>query len=154
MLCHLIFLVRIFACTNFRSPHPPMHKTKREMILHLTTFVFKDFFKNMDHFLNFYWICYCFYFMLFAFWPQDMWAHSSPTRDQTLTPALEGKVFTTGPPGKSLTPLLLTYSVIQGYKVKLPHFLNVFTKFSNMVLLFIYFLLILRILTSLLNCQI
>ena len=42
--------------------------------------------------------------LLFFFfsWLRDRRDLSSPTRDQTLTPALEGEVLTPGPPGKSL----------------------------------------------------
>ena len=40
------------------------------------------------------------------FWPWGMWGLSSPSRGQTLTPCLEGKVLTTGPPGSPNTPLL------------------------------------------------
>ena len=38
-------------------------------------------------------------FYVLVFWPQGMWNHSSPSNLQA--PALEGKVLTTGPPGKS-----------------------------------------------------
>ena len=40
--------------------------------------------------------------LLFFFWLRDRRDLSSPNRDQTLTPALEGEVLTPGPPGKSL----------------------------------------------------
>ena len=43
-----------------------------------------------------------FLFYLLVFWPQGMWDLSSLIRDGTCTPALEGKVLTAGPPGKSL----------------------------------------------------
>ena len=36
-----------------------------------------------------------------VFWPRSMQDLSSPTRDQTCTPALEGEFLTTGPLGKS-----------------------------------------------------
>ena len=36
-----------------------------------------------------------------VFWSQDMWDLSYLTRNRTCTPALEGGVLTTGPPGKS-----------------------------------------------------
>ena len=39
-----------------------------------------------------------------AFWPQDMWGPSSQARGM-MSLALEGKVLTTGPPGKSLGKL-------------------------------------------------
>ena len=49
-----------------------------------------------------------FYFILFKkkkkpvyFWPHRVQGLSSPTRDQTISHALEGRVLTTGPPGKS-----------------------------------------------------
>ena len=38
--------------------------------------------------------------LLCLFWPQVTWDLSSPARDQTRTPALEGEVLTTGPPEK------------------------------------------------------
>ena len=34
-------------------------------------------------------------------YPSDIWDLSSLTRDQTLSPALEGRFLTTGSPGKS-----------------------------------------------------
>ena len=40
-------------------------------------------------------------FYVSVFWPRGMWDLSSPTRDQTVSPELEGQVLTTGPPGKS-----------------------------------------------------
>ena len=53
---------------------------------------------------------FCFwliFWVFFFFWPQGMWDLSFPTRDWTLTPCIEGKVLTTGPPGKSLDDLSL-----------------------------------------------
>ena len=41
------------------------------------------------------------FFMFWLLWAGGMWVLSFPTRDQTHTPALEGKVLTTGLPGKS-----------------------------------------------------
>ena len=43
------------------------------------------------------------------FWPLGTWDLSSRTKDWTCTPALEGKVLTTGPPGKSPLP---SYSIV------------------------------------------
>ena len=40
-------------------------------------------------------------FYVSVFWPWGMWDLSSPRRDRTCMPALEDKVLTTGPPGKS-----------------------------------------------------
>ena len=40
-------------------------------------------------------------FYVLVFWLRGMWDLSSQIRDQTCTPALEGKVLTTGPPGIS-----------------------------------------------------
>ena len=37
----------------------------------------------------------------FAFWLRSLWDPSSPSRDWTCTPTLEGVVLTTGPLGKS-----------------------------------------------------
>ena len=45
---------------------------------------------------------YCFCFILWVSWLRGRWHLSSSTRDWTYTPALEGKVLTTGLPGKSL----------------------------------------------------
>ena len=58
-------------------------------------------------FLSLYWICYSIAPVLcvcVCVWPKGMWDFSSPTRDQTCTPTLEGKVLTNGPPGKSQKP--------------------------------------------------
>ena len=56
------------------------------------------FFKS----LYLYWICYNTAPALYlGFGPGGMWDLSSPTRDQTHIPVLEGEVLTTGPPGKS-----------------------------------------------------
>ena len=41
------------------------------------------------------------FYVLFS-WPRGMWDLSSLARDWTHSPALEGDVLTTGPPGKSL----------------------------------------------------
>ena len=38
----------------------------------------------------------------FGFWPGGMWNLSSLIRNRACTPALEGEVLTTAPPGKSL----------------------------------------------------
>ena len=43
-----------------------------------------------------------FLFYVLVVWPGVMWDLSFPTRDRTLSPALEGEVLTTAPPGKSL----------------------------------------------------
>ena len=39
--------------------------------------------------------------LFFFFWPWGMWDLSFPTGIEPTFPALEGKVLTTGPPGKS-----------------------------------------------------
>ena len=52
-------------------------------------------------FIEFVTILLFFYAFFFFFWPWDMWNPSSLTRNQTCTPALEGKVLKTGLPGKS-----------------------------------------------------
>ena len=50
---------------------------------------FKDFFFNVDHLKNLYWICYNIASVLcFVFLPQGMWDLSPPTRDWTWTPCL------------------------------------------------------------------
>ena len=43
------------------------------------------------------------------FWPLDKWDLSSWTKDWMFTPALEGKILTTGPPGKYPLP---SYSIL------------------------------------------
>ena len=48
---------------------------------------------------------YCFPYVLVV-WSQGMWDLSSPVRDGTQPPALEGKVLTTRPPGESVASLL------------------------------------------------
>ena len=57
----------------------------------------------MDHLKSLYWIYYLivsvFYVLAFQLW--GMWDLSSPTRDPTVPPALEGEVLTIGPPGMS-----------------------------------------------------
>ena len=40
-------------------------------------------------------------FYVWFFLPQDVWDSSSPTRDGTCIPVLEGEVVITGPPGTS-----------------------------------------------------
>ena len=47
-----------------------------------------------------------------VFWPRGTWDLRYLTRDQTHTPALEGEVLTTGPPGKSLSSSVLSRSVM------------------------------------------
>ena len=42
--------------------------------------------------------------MFCFFWPQDMWNLSFLTSGGICAPAFEGKVLTTGPPGKSQGP--------------------------------------------------
>ena len=54
--------------------------------------IFKVFIESVTILLLFY---------VLVFWLQGMWDLSSPTRDQTHTPALEGEVLTSGLPGKS-----------------------------------------------------
>ena len=49
---------------------------------------------------------YCFlFFYVLGFGAPGIWNFSFPTKDQTSPSALEGKVLTTGPPGKSLKHL-------------------------------------------------
>ena len=40
--------------------------------------------------------------LFYAFWPQGMWDLSCQRGTESASPALEDKVLTTGPPGKSL----------------------------------------------------
>ena len=51
---------------------------------------------------------YCFSFIFWFFGCKVCGIFSSPAKDQTGTPALEGKVLSTGPPGKSLMGLFNT----------------------------------------------
>ena len=62
--------------------------------------------------LNLLQYCFCFIFggLFFFFLPRGTWDLCSPTRDRTLTPALEGEVLTTGLPRKSLRALLDQHS--------------------------------------------
>ena len=71
-----------------------------EFCFHFLSFLFFD----ADHFFKVFieFVTKLFLFYVLAFWPWDTWALSSPTRDQTHTPALEGEVLTTGEPGTSL----------------------------------------------------
>ena len=63
-------------------------------------------------FLSLYWICYsiapvlcvCVCVCVCVFGQKACGISASPTRDQTCTPTLEGKVLTNGPPGKSQKP--------------------------------------------------
>ena len=67
------------------------------MILFMWT-IFKVFIESVTILLLFYAFIFCL---------QGMWDLSSPTRDQTHTPALEGKVLTTELPRKSPSTVLL-----------------------------------------------
>ena len=62
---------------------------------------------------------YGFCFMLWFFWPQGMWDLNSLTRDQTHTPALEGKVLTTEPAGKSFKWFYLTLTPVLWDRIKM-----------------------------------
>ena len=115
------FLMENFSHTESRDTLvPPLQSASKKFFLTFSSLIssspcsqqllvsfFFFFFLDVDHLKNLYWIWYniasvlCF-FCLFVFWPQSMWDCSSLTRDRTHTPALEGKVLTTGPPG---TPL-------------------------------------------------
>ena len=71
----------------------------------------------MDHFflkslLNFLTILLLFFVLVF--WQRSMWDHSSPTRDQTCTPELEGEVLTTEQPGKSISPFFWSPAALHG----------------------------------------
>ena len=75
------------------------------------TFFFKFFF-NVDHFKSLYWICYNITSALcFEFLPWGMRKLSSQTRDWTHT--LEGKVLTTGCPGKNPELILRNHYIRQ-----------------------------------------
>ena len=50
--------------------------------------------------------------LLFPLWPPGIWDLSFLTRDQTLTLALEGESFITGPPGKSPHFLFLNFGFL------------------------------------------
>ena len=73
------------------------------------------FFKSLLNLLQ-----YCFYFMFCFLSTGGIWNFSSSTRDRTCTPALEGKVLTTGLPGKlpPTPPQLLV--VLKKLKIELP----------------------------------
>jgi hypothetical protein len=66
------------------------------------------------------WICYDIVSVLCsAFWPQGTWDLNSLTKDQTHTPALEGKVLTTGPAGKSLKWFYLILTPVLWDRIKM-----------------------------------
>ena len=71
-------------------------------------------------------------FYVLVFWPQGMWDLRSPTRDRTPPPALEGKVLTAGPPGKS--PLM---SILKQQITLLPPLLSAVSLSSSMDLNFL-----------------
>ena len=66
-------------------------------------FFFKDFFFLMwtifKVFIEFATMLLLFYILVL--WLRGMWDLSSPTRDRTRTPAMEGEVLSTGPPRRS-----------------------------------------------------
>ena len=96
-------------------------------------FFFKFFFSNVDHFLSHYWICYniasvsyvfffCFiFFVCFCFFFEFEACEIGATQPQIepASLALEGKVLTTGPLGKSLRFLDLRFCVFPIETVKL-----------------------------------
>ena len=79
-----------------------------------TVFLFLRFFDVaiFKVFIEFVTILLLFYIwgFVFFFLPRGTWDLCSPTRDRTLTPALEGEVLTTGLPRKSLRALLDQHS--------------------------------------------
>ena len=74
-------------------------RVKQHSILNVSNIYFLKYFFKV--FIELVTILLLFY--LLVFWPRGMWDLSSPTRDwpRTPCPALEGKVLTTGPRGKS-----------------------------------------------------
>ena len=58
-----------------------------------------------------------FLFCVLVFWPWGMWDHSWLPGAWTCTPWLEGKVLTTGPPGKSQDPCHVCILHIHAKKV-------------------------------------
>jgi len=87
-------------------------------VLHMIIFMFQCysfFFKSLLNLLQ-----YCFYFMFCFLSTGGIWNFSSSTRDRTCIPALEGKVLTTGLPGKlpATPPQLLV--VLKKLKIELP----------------------------------
>ena len=76
-------------------------------------FVFKIYFPfiDADHFLSLYWnlLQYCFCFMFWFFGHEACGILSSRPGIKPATPALESKISTTGPPGKSLNDVLLKF---------------------------------------------
>lgn len=71
---------------------------------------------DVDHFLNLLQSCFCF-LVFFFFWMQGMWDLSPRPGFEPPAPALEGKIVTTGPPGKSCYSVLIhlswTYGILQ-----------------------------------------
>ena len=103
----LCYYTRLFPRMNGVESAEPRSwcRDKCSMGSNLDSFFF--FFFNVDHFSSLYSICYnIVLFHILIVWPWGMWNLSSLTLssrgvDWTHTPALEGKVLTTGPPGKS-----------------------------------------------------
>ena len=52
--------------------------------------------------------------------PHNMWDLSSPTWDQTQSPALEGRFLTTGPPGRSPLFILIIEATSQNMSISIP----------------------------------
>ena len=72
-------------------------------------------------------------FYVLYFWLRGVWDLSSLTRDPTCTPALEGKVLTTGPPGKSLRYIFYKYIFFNLWLV-FPFFNGIFQE-TNIILM-------------------
>lgn len=67
------------------------------IFIYLFIFGVEPFLKSILYLLQ-----YCFFFYVLLLWPGGMWNLSSPIRNQTHIPALESKVLTNEPSGKSL----------------------------------------------------
>ena len=99
----------LFPWGVFFSDGPPLASFRIKSIL----LFFSFFFFNVDHFLksllNLLQYCFCFTFRFFFFYGCRIfrilasWPEVEPT-----APALEGKILTTGPPGKFLKFTLLS----------------------------------------------
>ena len=94
--------------TTWRASLAPKSSGSLSHLLLFFSFLMWTIFKVFTEFVT---VLLLFYVLVFG--PQGMWNPSSPTRarDWTRTPALEGRVLTTGPPDKSL--LFFSFQVVR-----------------------------------------
>ena len=80
-----------------------IQKCVKPLLQHIFELFKKIFVFDVDHFLEVFieFVTILLLFCVLFFWPQCMWHLSYLTGIEPAPPALEGKVLTTGPPGKS-----------------------------------------------------